>query len=64
MLDDRLLGMTFTLPSSATVGSITLFGITYHYELLTPAATGTLVRIESTSPLRLYVRPANASLEY
>lgn len=64
MLDDRLLGMTFTLPTSGLTGTITLFGINYHYELLAPADAGTLVRVEATSPLRLYVRAAAASLDY
>ncbi|WP_155286495.1 hypothetical protein [Lacticaseibacillus zhaodongensis] len=64
MLDDRLLGMTFTLSSDAVQGSVTIFGINYHYELIRPAVAGTNVRIERVTPLSLYVLPVTEILDY
>lgn len=64
MLDDRLMGMTFKLKSAATQGTVTIFGIDYHYELLHPAGIGTEVVIVRVTPLALYVLPASEVLDY
>lgn len=64
MLDDRLVGVRFTLTSSASSGTVRLLGIDYHYELLMPAPAGTMVCIVRVSPLKLYVLPATEILDY
>ncbi|KRO16060.1 hypothetical protein [Lacticaseibacillus saniviri] len=64
MLDDRLLGKTFTLTSSDTSGTISLLGILYQYRLLGPAEAGDTVVIVKHTPLYLGVIKADSQLTY
>ncbi|MCI1986470.1 MAG: hypothetical protein LKJ69_06010 [Lactobacillus sp.] len=63
MLDDRLLGTTFTLTTVPT-GTITLFGIHYHYRVLDASQPGAIVRVVATDALGLKVRTAGTPLQY
>ena len=47
MLDDRLLGTTFVLPTSYQEGEITLYGIHYHYRVTDDAAAGDTVVVNA-----------------
>jgi membrane protein implicated in regulation of membrane protease activity len=64
MLDDRLIGTQFTLTSADNTGTVRLYGIDYHYELLLPAPAGTTVTVVRVSPLKLSVLPATDVLDY
>ncbi len=50
MLDDRLLGTTFVLPTSARHGEITFYGIHYHYRVDDDAVAGDVVMVSAVSP--------------
>ncbi|MFD1393269.1 hypothetical protein ACFQ3L_06750 [Lacticaseibacillus jixianensis] len=63
MLDDRLIGTTFTLTHPGA-GEVVLYGIHYHYQLLDAATTGDLVVVASASALGLGVRLAKRQLQY
>ncbi len=62
MLDERLIGATFTLQSSELTGYVTLYGIHYHYRVVGAAMTGDLVVVEQVTPLELLVRRATDQL--
>lgn len=64
MLDERLLGTIFTLPTSAASGEITLYGIHYHYRVQDDAAAGDKVVVNAISPLYLSVVKAEHALHY
>ncbi|KRM54389.1 hypothetical protein [Lacticaseibacillus sharpeae] len=64
MLDERLLGTTFTLKTDADTGSISLYGIHYHYRVVGLAVAGDLVAVTQVTPLELVVRRAVDLLEY
>ncbi|KLI76178.1 MULTISPECIES: hypothetical protein [Lacticaseibacillus] len=64
MLDDRLLGTTFVLPTSARHGEITLYGIHYHYRVNDDAVAGDLVVVNAVSPLFLGVVKPEHRLKY
>ncbi|MFD1440409.1 MULTISPECIES: hypothetical protein [Lacticaseibacillus] len=63
MLDERLIGTTFTLTHEGN-GEVVLFGIHYHYWLLDAATTGDLVVVAEASALGLGVRLAKRQLQY
>ncbi|WP_127848356.1 hypothetical protein [Lacticaseibacillus hulanensis] len=64
MLDERLIGTTFTLKDEARSGVVTLYGILYHFTVSGAAAPGDLVVVEQATPLGLIVRRADAHLEF
>jgi hypothetical protein len=65
MLDERLLGTTFTIQSSANTGTITLYGIHYHYRVVGLAVPGDLMEVKQVTPLELVVRRADSdNLEF
>ncbi|KRM73075.1 hypothetical protein [Lacticaseibacillus brantae] len=64
MLDDRLLGLTFTLTSAAEYGQVSFFGIRYQYHLLRPAEIGTQVIVLRHTPRYLEVVAADSVLAY
>ena len=64
MLDDRLLGTTFVLPTSHQEGEITLYGIHYHYRGTEDAAAGDTVVVNAVSPLYLSVVKPEHRLHY
>lgn len=63
MLDDRLIGTTFALPTKDR-GTVTLYGIHYHYRVSGEAAVGSLVVVVEATPLELKVRAVTATLDY
>ncbi|WP_262316155.1 hypothetical protein [Lacticaseibacillus parakribbianus] len=62
MLDERLIGDTFTLPETGDV--VCLYGIHYHYLVLDGSRPGDLVVIVGVTPLALRVRNAERDLQY
>ncbi|RXT58141.1 hypothetical protein [Lacticaseibacillus chiayiensis] len=64
MLDDRLLGTTFILPTSTRQGEITLYGIHYHYRVNDDAVAGDIVVVSTVSPLFLGVVKPEHRLKY
>lgn len=63
MLDERLIGITFPLPTNIP-GEITLFGIHYHYHIADSAGPGDIVIVVKATALGLTVRRADRQLNY
>lgn len=63
MLDERLIGTEFKLPQADT-GTITLYGIHYHYRVVGTAKIGEPVVVVTVSPLELTVRAKDQVLAF
>lgn len=63
MLDERLIGTTFTLTHDGP-GEVELYGIHYHYRLLDQATAGDLVVVVRADALGLSVRKASGILKF
>ncbi|KRM21000.1 hypothetical protein [Latilactobacillus graminis] len=64
MLDERLVGLTFTLPDAKQTGVINFFGIRYHYQVQGAASPGLCVIITAVTPLALIVTAHHNILDY
>lgn len=63
MLDERLIGTTFTLTQDGP-GDVALYGIHYHYHVLDQAKSGDLVVVVRVEALGLSVRKASETLVF
>lgn len=64
MLDERLVGLTFTLQDAKSTGTVNFFGILYHYRVEGPASAGLLVMVTAITPLALIVTAHHNILAY
>ncbi|WP_179395088.1 hypothetical protein [Lacticaseibacillus absianus] len=62
MLDERLIGTTFTLP--ATGDDVVLYGIHYHFHIMDEALPGEVVVVVGAEALGLRVRRLDRDLQY
>lgn len=64
MLDERLIGTTFTITTRDNPGAVMLYGIRYHYRVVGAFKIGEVVIVEQVTPLELIVRTLGTHLSF
>lgn len=64
MLDQRLIGHTFTNTSLQKAGTVQFYGILYHYHLMGTAKIGDTLEVVEATPSYLLVQVYEPELNY
>ncbi|GAF40378.1 hypothetical protein FC83_GL000722 [Agrilactobacillus composti DSM 18527 = JCM 14202] len=64
MLDERLIGEKFVNRSNKVKGTVSFFGVLYHYHIQGHAEVGDVLEVIAVTPLYLLVRKFASELTY